>query len=414
MNGGSPKHPPPCSAMLVRSVGAGALLLGLSTAPSRAAEPLQLVETFPIETSLDHTDVADASDVWLDMLAGARTSLDFAEFYASNVAGSRLEAVVQAIEAAAARGVRVRFLAEEGFYRTYPETLDRLGARNGITVRRFDVRSLTGGVLHAKYFIVDDREAFVGSQNFDWRALTHIQELGLRFSVPDVVRAFSAVFEHDWRLAAGEPGTTAPTPDDAASFPSLVVQGSDTLRVTPVFSPKDWVPAASWDLPRLVSMIDGARRSVRVQLLTYRTVGRDSTYFADLEDALRRAAARGVQVQLLLADWSKRRGTIEGLQSLQALSNLDVKLVTIPPWSGGFVPFARVIHAKYMLVDGERFWLGTSNWERDYFFNSRNAGVIVEGKLAQRLERFFLDNWNGPYAYDVDPCATYEPPRVGN
>jgi phosphatidylserine/phosphatidylglycerophosphate/cardiolipin synthase-like enzyme len=376
-----------------------------------AANPLQLVETFPIETSLDHTDVPDALDVWLEMIGSAQTSLDFAEFYASNEAGSRLESVVQAIEAAAARGVRVRFLAENGFYRTYPETLDRLDALQGVTVRRFDVRSLTGGVLHAKYFLVDAREAFVGSQNFDWRALTHIQELGMRVGVPEIVGAFMSVFEHDWKLAAGEAPSPSLAPAHIAS--TAVVQDGDTLRVTAVFSPKKWVPEASWDLPRLVELIDAAHRSVRVQLLTYRTVGRDSTYFGDLESALRRAAARGVQVQLLLADWSKRRGTIEGLQSLQTLPNIEVKLVTIPPWSGGFVPFARVIHAKYMVVDGERFWLGTSNWERDYFDRSRNAGLIVEGKLAQRLERFFLDNWNGLYASDVDPCAPYEPPRIG-
>lgn len=380
---------------------------------SDAAEPLQLVETFPVETSMDHADIPDAATVWLEMIRGARTSLDFAEFYASNEAGSRLEAVVQAVEEAAARGVRVRYLAEEGFYRTYPETLDRLGARDGITVRRFDVRSLTGGVLHAKYFVVDGREVYVGSQNFDWRSLTHIQELGLRVDVAAVADAFENVFEHDWDLAGGEAATVLPAPGNEAVFPAVVVEAGDTLRMTPVFSPRDWVPEAAWDLPRIVHLIDEARRSVRVQLLTYRTTGRDSIYFGDLEDALRRAAARGVHVQMLLADWSKRPGTIEGLQSLQSLPHVEVKLVTIPPWSGGFIPFARVIHAKYLVVDGRAFWVGTSNWEKDYFFRSRNAGLIVEGPLAERLERFFLDNWNGPYAYDVDPCTTYEPPHIG-
>ena len=388
----------------------------LASGQGHADPLLQLVETFPVETSLGNADLPDAHDVWLAMLGAARQSLDVAEFYVSNEPESRLEAVVLAVEAAAGRGVRVRFLAEEKFYRTYPETLDRLAKTRGIEVRRLDLGSRTGGVLHAKYFVVDGRDAFIGSQNFDWRSLVHIQELGMRVRVPGVVRALLDVFEVDWQRAGGmEPGP-APTarPGTTAQFPITVVQDGDTLRVTPVFSPAGLLPDSTlWDLPRLVELIGAARRTVRVQLLTYRMTDRDSVYFDTLESALRAAAARGVHVQLLLSDWCKRRGTIEGLQSLQSIPNIDVRLVTIPPAASGFIPFARVIHAKYMVVDAKTFWLGTSNWEKDYFYSSRNVGLIVEGGLAGRLDRFFTDNWSSPYAYDVDACATYEPPRIG-
>ena len=370
--------------------------------------PLQFVETFPIETTLDNADIPDAHQVWLEMIAAAKLSLDFAEFYASNEPGSRLEPIVKAVEAAAARGVRVRFLSEPRFYRTYPETQDRLARSRGITVRRA-AGLPAGGVLHAKYFIVDGREAFIGSQNFDWRSLTHIQELGMRIRAPGVVGALAEIFAADWARAGNE---SAPEPG-SHTFPERVIQDGDTLAVAFVASPKSLVADALWDLPRLEALVDSARETVRVQLLTYRAAGRDSTYFEGLETALRAAAARGVHVQLLLADWCKRAGTIEGLQSLEPLPNIEVKLVTIPEWSGGFVPFARVIHAKYLVVDARRFWVGTSNWERDYFYNSRNVGLIVDGAtLARRLDRFFTDNWNRPYATPVDPCAHYQPPRI--
>jgi phosphatidylserine/phosphatidylglycerophosphate/cardiolipin synthase-like enzyme len=76
-----------------------------------------------------------------------------------------------------------------------------------------------------------------------------------------------------------------------------------------------------------------------------------------------------------------------------------VRVLTIPPWSGGEIPFARVAHAKYLAVDAERAWVGTSNWDRDYFYESRNVGVIAEGReLAGQLERFFDDNWSSAYA----------------
>jgi phosphatidylserine/phosphatidylglycerophosphate/cardiolipin synthase-like enzyme len=73
-----------------------------------------------------------------------------------------------------------------------------------------------------------------------------------------------------------------------------------------------------------------------------------------------------------------------------------------------------VVHAKYLVVDGEKAWIGTSNWERGYFHDSRNVGLIVDGRpFAQKLERFFQSGWTSRYAEPVDPDADYAPPRIG-
>jgi len=388
-------------ASLLRAV-AALMLLGLA-APARGtpSSELQLVESWPVGTALDHPDIPDAADVWLGMIAGARRSLDLAEFYFSGEKGSRLEPIVAAIEAAARRGVKVRVLGDAKFAGTYPEILDRLAAAPNVQVRRYDFGKVGGGVLHAKYFVVDGTVAFLGSQNFDWRSLTHIQELGVRTDIPAVVRGLADVFETDWALAGGA--------DRATRVRNAAPVAAEVKLVA---SPKGWLPDESaWDLPRIVELIDGARKTVRVQLLSYQA-GRRGEYWDELEDALRRAAARGVTVQLMISDWAKRPGSIEGLKSLGVLPHVTVKLVTIPAWSGGFVPFARVVHAKYLVVDGERAWLGTSNWEKDYFYQSRNVGIIVGQKpFADRLERFFLDLWQTELAVAIDPAATYTPPR---
>jgi phosphatidylserine/phosphatidylglycerophosphate/cardiolipin synthase-like enzyme len=414
-----------CSLPLFLSLALACATPGPATQPATSAAPparapeLELVESSPVETTLDHPDIPDAWQVWPEMIGAATRTLEVSQFYVSNAPGSRLEPVIQAIEAAAARSVRVRLLVEESFAKQYPDTLERLAARPGVEVRRLDTAKSMGGVQHAKYFIVDGREAFLGSQNFDWRALEHIQELGLRVRVPEVVRALGAVFEQDWGLAGGAtpPAAGAPAPEAPelrGPFPARVA--GETVRVTPALSPKGFLPDPTlWDLPRLVGMIDGAKRSVRVQLLTYRARGRDGSEFRELEDALKRASARGVTVELLVSDWGKRKGTIEGLQALHAPPGLTVKLVTIPRWSGGFIPFARVVHAKYMVVDGEVAWLGTSNWERDYFTRTRNVGLIIEGTaFARQLERFFADTWTCPHAAEVDPRATYAPPAISS
>jgi phosphatidylserine/phosphatidylglycerophosphate/cardiolipin synthase-like enzyme len=357
--------------------------------PTAPDPTIELVETTPVETTLD-SELRDAADVWPEMIRNARHTIDLAQFYISN--GARLEPVIAAIEAAIARGVRVRLLVEQSFVKVYPETLDRL-ARAGATVRHAD---FTPGILHAKYFVVDGHDAFFGSQNFDWRALEHNLELGIRTHDAAIAARLLAIFELDWARAGDEPAPRMVVP--AAS-------GSIAL----VASPKDRLPGGiEWELPKLVAAIDSATAQIHVQLLTYRAGD-----WAELEAPLLEAAARGVHVELMLADWSKRAKTIGGLQKLASVPNVEIRLVTIPIASRGFIPFARVIHAKLLVVDGSRAWLGTSNWEREYFYDSRNVGLwIDDATVAARLDRFWQTGWRSTYAIRVDPGTPYEPPRI--
>lgn len=384
-------------------------ITGCSSA-RRDRPALELYESTPIETTLDHADWRDAHIVWLERIWEARESLDFAHFYASDEAGSRLTEVIEAVEEAADRGVKIRFLAEEKFVKTYPETLERLRRRQGIEVRRFDVGQVFGrGVLHAKYFIVDGREVLVGSHNFDYRSLTHIVELGARVTAPYFVQAYRQVFDLDWSLAAGssKPGAVGDG-SESLQWEDVVMESGAAARIAPVASPKGWLPSGvAWDLPQIRRLIDQAASRVSVQVLTYRGKDRDGEVL-ELESALKAAAARGVQVRLLVADWSKRRGVIEGLQELAALPGFTVKIASIPKWSGGEIPFARVIHAKQCVVDGSRAWLGTSNWERGYFYESRNMGLLLDGPAAcGPLESFFDDLWESSYTEVVDPHRKY-------
>ena len=162
-----------------------------------------------------------------------------------------------------------------------------------------------------------------------------------------------------------------------------------------------------------MAAIDGARDSIQVTVLTYNPVSRDKTYWPELDDALRRAAVRGVRVRLMVSDWSKRKPTIDFLKSLNCVPGIEVRLVTIPEASTGFIPFARVTHAKYMTVDGTTCWVGTSNWEKSYFYTTRNVGLVAQSReLTAALDRDFRTLWGSPYAYPVRPEEEYVPPRV--
>src|SRR5512140_3575604 len=85
-----------------------------AAAHAHATAEISLVESVPEGTTLDRPDVANAPDVWRQMIDGATRTLDFAEFYASEADGKYaatdpLGPILAAVERATQRGVRVRF-----------------------------------------------------------------------------------------------------------------------------------------------------------------------------------------------------------------------------------------------------------------------------------------------------------------
>lgn len=384
------------------------LCLGAAMTAAQAPPPLvEVVSSVPLETSISRAGTRDAALVWLEMIQGARRSIDIAEFYLSGKKGKALDAVIEALLAAGRRGVRVRILSDAAMAATYPETLKRFRTRPNILTRLFDWKKLTGGILHAKYFIVDDREVFIGSQNFDWRSLTHIQETGLRIRAPLFALALRRIFEADWQYNGGDHAAY----QKLAALPPLRFPPEAVLVASPLrFNP----PGVNDALAALVALIDRARRRVTVQLLSYSLEMQGSTEkFRRIDQALRRAAHRGVRVQMLVADWSLRASQINGLQELALVPNLDVKFAAIPPFRGKFIPYARVVHSKVMRVDDDISWVGTSNWGHDYFYRSRNVEVILRRiEVACVLDEIFLSLWNGPYAQRLDPNKEYVPPRI--
>jgi phosphatidylserine/phosphatidylglycerophosphate/cardiolipin synthase-like enzyme len=63
------------------------------------------------------------------------------------------------------------------------------------------VRELTTPYIHAKVMVVDDRVAFVGSENLSAASLDHNRELGVLISGTSIRRILHA-FSADWQRGA--------------------------------------------------------------------------------------------------------------------------------------------------------------------------------------------------------------------
>lgn len=368
-----------------------------------AQSPTSLVQSVPAETDLAHPGLPFAKDAWLAMIRSAALRIDLAHFYVFNAPGSALEPILQALESAGARGVGIRLLLSDKMLPNDPGTVSRLRRIPGLELRIFDLKQVSGGILHAKYMVVDGKEAFLGSQNFDWRALEHIHELGLRTTDPALVSPLQSIFDTDWRFALD-----GSRPTRTAGRPQTVPPAAELVASPPFLAP----PGVRDAQEALAQLLASAKGSIQIQLLTYSPVKGDR-YWPLVDQALRAAAVRGVKVQVLVSDWAFKGRGLPHLKSLTLVPGIEVRIASIPEARSGHIPFARTIHSKYMVVDGQVLWLGTSNWEEGYFTESRNVEAILhQPRLAAQAAEVFQRLWAGPFASPLDPSQVYAPRKV--
>lgn len=340
--------------------------------------------------------------------------IDIEQFYVADQAGSVMDKVIESLGAAGQRGVQIRFLLEEkGLKLSDPNTLERLRSIPNLTLQVLPYARLTGsGIIHAKFFVVDGQQAFIGSQNFDWRSLEHIHETGLRIDEPGVVRQVQAIFDQDWRAqAALAEGKPAPIPEPG---PAASAVGNYLVASPQRYNPPGVIDS-QLELPRLLA---AARQEVRVQLLDYAPLsyGPDKArpYYAVIDNAIRSAAARGVSIKLMVSDWNTGMPEVAYLKSLALVPNVQVRVVTLPVAAQGFIPYARVIHSKTMDIDDQVAWVGTSNWLGGYLDNSRNLEVVMhDSSMASRIGALHRQLWDSPYASPLEIGRDYPEPHPG-
>lgn len=105
------------------------------------------------------------------------------------------DGITAALIAAQKRGAKVRLIIsptsgseEDG----NAEDLDKL--QRG----KVKVRYVKSPYIHAKTYVIDDKLAFIGSENISTGSLEFNRELGIIFSDPTAIRLLNEIFEKDW------------------------------------------------------------------------------------------------------------------------------------------------------------------------------------------------------------------------
>lgn len=382
---------------------AGVGVIG-GTTPLHAGISAQLVQSVPEGTGLETPGIERAQDAWVKLFAHARQSIDMGQFYLANAPGSALEPVIQEIEKAGARGVKIRVIIDPGMIKNDLETYERFKRIPGLEIRTYDIRKLTGGIIHAKYFIVDGERTYVGSHNFDWRALTQIHEIGAILQDAEVAAKLTRVFEVDWEICKTGQAPKAMQPPQS---PSPNLSEAELVASPPELNPS----GVRYSLTALKELLRGARRSIRAQVMDYNTSGPGGGW-NEIDTELRAAAARGVRVEFMISDWSLSRPATEQIKALARTPGVTIKIVAIPQPQTGCIPYSRTMHSKMVVVDGDTLWVGTNNWSQRYFTNTRGVELLLrQSNLARQGDRLYDRLWTSRYASVIDLDKQYSQPK---
>jgi cardiolipin synthase len=274
--------------------------------------------------------------------------------------------VTAALAAAAQRGVRCRLLADafasRGIFH-HDGLAERL-RRQGVEVaaalpssplRRRDLRN------HRKLAVIDDRIAFVGSQNlidpdYGGRHGAPWYDLTGRITGP-VVRQFAIVFAEDWAFETGQM-LDVPPPERFTSEP-----GGAAMQVVPTG------PVFRSESFRRVVL--GAIQSARRRLVL------TTPYFVPDEPtlvALMMAADRGVEVSLLLPAVPDHLFTAAaGRAHFAALLEAGVGIFLYRPG---------LLHAKSISVDDAVAVFGSANLDVRSFNLNFEVSLLMYGPAA--------------------------------
>ncbi|KAJ4707775.1 phospholipase D Z-like [Melia azedarach] len=113
--------------------------------------------------------------------------------------------VYNSLENAADRNVSVRLLQHSGVYPDFTTEPSNLASG------RPNVENVTlllddwwgSGIVHAKVWISDRRDVYIGSANNDWKSLTQVKEVGIYLvGCPNIAKKVETYFENLWKLSS--------------------------------------------------------------------------------------------------------------------------------------------------------------------------------------------------------------------
>jgi phosphatidylserine/phosphatidylglycerophosphate/cardiolipin synthase-like enzyme len=309
-----------------------------SAIPTATATPTFAPPTSTATTFYFATPSPEGLKPVADAIATARSSIKMIMFHLSE------KSIIRALIEARARGVDVQLILDAKNLESKSSQKIANELKNaGIAVTP---SSLEFSITHAKAMVIDDQRAIIMSLNLT-TLFAKTRDYALTTEDPAVVREFSSVFETDVQNASAHTKNTPPL-----SCASLL-----------------WSPVNSES--RLVGLIDSAKTSI---ITSTENLGDKA-----IENALAKAAARGVKTRVLapLCDLNPNP-----LLNVPVVRELDAEKIDARLMPGPSSPELPYIHAKMMIVDDARAYVGSINFSENSTRHARELGILFDDKRA--------------------------------
>ncbi|NLO91659.1 MAG: phosphatidylserine/phosphatidylglycerophosphate/cardiolipin synthase family protein [Elusimicrobia bacterium] len=301
--------------------------------------------------------------------------------------------VVDALVSAANRGVKVRMILDHKHLIPNKEAPEDKGyqADSDIAAKLqkagVTVKTMSGwgkyGTLHTKIAIFDKKILYTGSMNWTDSNDTNYENV-LFLADKNVLKTFQDYYNQLWSVStAFAYGTTDPLPalpkDDMPKVKSVGRTDFNGLSLpTCTFSPKGGT--AWW----IMKAIDSAQSSIDVAMFSFTN--------GEFIDHLSSAAARGVQVRLLLDKGQNcPSNQFSQIAKIKA-SKLKYRIVTGRGESGG--EQAR-FHHKFAIFDNTLLSVGSYNWTMTGEWSSCEHQVFL---TDENYVKPFVEEFNKLYS----------------
>jgi phospholipase D3/4 len=409
-----------------------------------------LVESIPTGVDLPLLGQKYTSHAQIDLVNRAQKTLDVSAMYwnlqakeNSQFSRSRLEelgvqegeSLYGALLAACKRGVQIRLLTST-WTKQLQEAADlQRECPNNVSIRKYDSNpSFQGGIMHAKVWIADAKDIYLGSANMDWLSLTQVKELGIVVEnssavALDVQKLFDAWwdfagmnaieakmhFSQEFQATRTVPcWSQALAPQDRcqnnpfaadkyasaynASHPMELTLNGERGNLYVSDSPHEVSgPGREWDLSGIVSTLQDAASTIDLSIMDFLPaslyVQPQSIWWSGLSDALLHVVTtKKIKVRLLVSRWDQTnvrmlpylRHLLELAQVCKITSgkwnppcegSLEIKVFEVPGWDdtkgrNSTYPAHSRVNHAKFIVTDRRVNIGTSNWTWDYFYNT--------------------------------------------
>jgi phosphatidylserine/phosphatidylglycerophosphate/cardiolipin synthase-like enzyme len=257
---------------------------------------------------------------------------------------------------------------------------------------------------HAKYIVVDGQALLIGSENYSPSGNPTPGSVGNRgweifIHEPQISQKFLAMFQQDSNTSNSDitdlthGGSGQYHPGSAAQPPIVSSTVVDATAWDAITSPDS-------SQSGLLELINQAQKSIDLQEMTFNSMWKNDT--SPLLTAILQAAARGVQVRVLLNDdrvfahagkpfHSKNQDTVDFInhQAQQKRLPMSAHIANIKAMGVDY------IHNKGMLIDGHITLISSINWDENSIQKNREAGVAIDSAQAYSFyDSIFSRDWS--------------------